>query len=329
MRIESLKYLIDFAKTGSVSGAAAKNYMSEQGMGRVFRQLEKELGVTLFYRNGKSLRLTEAGESIVERSRSLVCDYESLQDIVSFYTDQAIAEEKDFYLYGTPLSMLCFMPLFDIQRPGLFPFAVNIREKDLSRFSENEARIVDDDAIGIASVPLGPIFDAAMEDLHSKGLDFRGIYECEVGALVSSSTPLASMDFLPYSRYKERSKGAVGVACPNDSAVTSQLAAVIDNGNMRIISNNIALIEKSIRRGQVVMFLPKLILASLDTGNGIAYIPTGNIEGGGASKVRFGAIVPQDCVGKERCMLVAHWIESEVERQLRSTDVGAYAECIL
>ena len=327
MRIESLKYLIDFAKTGSVSGAAAKNYMSEQGMGRVFRQLEKDLGISLFHRNGKSLRLTEAGESIVERSRSLVDDYEGLQDIVSFYTGQTATEGKDFYLYGTPLVMLCLMPLFDIQRPGLFPFAVNIRENDLSRFSENEARIVDDDAIGIASVPLGPIFDAAMEDLHLKGLDFRGIYECEVGALVSASTPLASLDSLPVSRYSARSGGAVGVACPNDTAAISQLEASMDSGNIRIISSNITLIERQIRRGQVVMFLPRLILATLDVGNGITFIPVDS--GAGSSAVRFGMILPQSRGGKERCMLVARWIESEVERQVRSSGIGAYVTCLL
>jgi|GEM_PF-4631986 len=50
----------------NISGAAASLYTSQSGIGRQIRQLEQELGVDLFVRNGKRpVELTEPGKAIL------------------------------------------------------------------------------------------------------------------------------------------------------------------------------------------------------------------------------------------------------------------------
>lgn len=79
MRIESLRYFLGIAQTGSFSSAARRLYVSQQGLSKAIQALEKELGVALFERTGKRIRLTQAGRDLVPLARTCVEDYETLE----------------------------------------------------------------------------------------------------------------------------------------------------------------------------------------------------------------------------------------------------------
>lgn len=61
MRIEDLQYLIHVADFGSINLAAEACYITQQGLSRIISNLEKELGVQLFYRINNRIRLTDVG----------------------------------------------------------------------------------------------------------------------------------------------------------------------------------------------------------------------------------------------------------------------------
>ncbi len=320
MRIESLKYLVDFAETGSVSSTAARNFMSEQGMGRVFRQLEKELGMSLFVREGKNLRLTEGGQAVVEKSRNVVEDYLGIQDVVSFYVGQTQTPNKEFCLYVTPLSMLCIVPLLDVMQPNLFPFLVNINECDLGSLSGN---LRTKDALGIVSIPLNAETTAVLDSFSQKGLSFIPLIESEVGVLLPASSPLAPLGVLPHERYRRCGRGNLGVACPNDTAVIQQIKKKVDQSNLRLVTNNFQLLKRQIRRGQVAVFLPRLILASMEIGRGIAFCSLKEEECE-ASRVCFGLVIPTEIQADDRIANVAGWVKRELVRQYHNLLLERY-----
>lgn len=79
MRIESLRYFLGIAQTGSFSLAARQLYVSQQGLRKAIQALERELGVFLFERTGKRIRLTQAGRDLVPLARTCVEDYKALE----------------------------------------------------------------------------------------------------------------------------------------------------------------------------------------------------------------------------------------------------------
>lgn len=64
MRLEYLNYFAAVVEYGSISKAAAAIYISPQGLSQAIQQLERELNVQLFYRQGSRLTLTKAGEEV-------------------------------------------------------------------------------------------------------------------------------------------------------------------------------------------------------------------------------------------------------------------------
>lgn len=72
MDFDQLKTFIEVAKLGSFSRAAEKVLRSQPAVSAQIRQLEHEYGHKLFDRNTKSVRLTPAGEVVLEYARQLL-----------------------------------------------------------------------------------------------------------------------------------------------------------------------------------------------------------------------------------------------------------------
>jgi DNA-binding transcriptional LysR family regulator len=79
MDIEKLQAFICVADTRQISRAAAALGTVPSQLSRTIAALERELGVALFFRTGRGMTLTEAGERIVPRARALLGEYDSLR----------------------------------------------------------------------------------------------------------------------------------------------------------------------------------------------------------------------------------------------------------
>ena len=329
MRIDSLEYFIDFYDTGSIAATAHKNYMSEQGMNRILKQLEKEMGVCLFRREGKLIRLTEAGEALAERSRRVVGEYRQMRDAMEYYSGQVGAEGESITLLATPCAALCLLPLLDIQKPGLFPFAVNIMESDLDEFADAAVSIREGRAIGVATIPAQGFAQEAIGKIHEKGLELYHLLESDVIALVPSASPFSQLPYLPSESYKDAKNGAMGVACPNDKMVIKQLGETIAGGNIRLVTNNIQLIKGQIRRGQVIMLLPGLILESMKVGQGITGIPLDKNDYEGGYAIRMALILPENYRRWENVATVVDYVSKVVKERIEQSGGGSYSRALL
>lgn len=72
MDFDQLKTFMEVAKLGSFSRAAEKVLRSQPAVSAQIRQLEQEYGHKLFDRNTKSVRLTPAGEVVLDYARQLL-----------------------------------------------------------------------------------------------------------------------------------------------------------------------------------------------------------------------------------------------------------------
>lgn len=78
MDIRGLRYFATIAELGSFTKAAARLHIAQPALSRQVRQLEESLGLELLLRQGRRIRLTEAGEALVRHARTIQRDFERL-----------------------------------------------------------------------------------------------------------------------------------------------------------------------------------------------------------------------------------------------------------
>ncbi len=83
MTLKQLKYLLGVVDNGlNITSAADRLYTSQPGISKQLKQLEREIGVTIFSRKGKNLvALTPAGQTIVKLARKIARDVENIRSL--------------------------------------------------------------------------------------------------------------------------------------------------------------------------------------------------------------------------------------------------------
>ena len=80
MELRHLRYFAAAAEAGNLSRAAEKLFIAQPPLSLQIKQLEEELGVALFTRHPKGVRLTPAGEKLLPEARHLLERAASLRD---------------------------------------------------------------------------------------------------------------------------------------------------------------------------------------------------------------------------------------------------------
>lgn len=78
MTLTQLHYMIVIADTKSLNRAAEQLYVSQPSLTSAMKELENELGVTLFYRSGRGVTLTNDGTEFLLYAKQIYSQYESV-----------------------------------------------------------------------------------------------------------------------------------------------------------------------------------------------------------------------------------------------------------
>jgi DNA-binding transcriptional LysR family regulator len=79
MERRQLEYFVAVVEHGGFTSAAAALHVAQPSLSRSIRNLERELGVELFHRVGRSAVLSAAGEALTDRARLVLRDIEALR----------------------------------------------------------------------------------------------------------------------------------------------------------------------------------------------------------------------------------------------------------
>ncbi|MGA3293919.1 MAG: LysR family transcriptional regulator [Candidatus Acidiferrales bacterium] len=177
MDFDHLITFLEIAKQGSFSRAGQKLYRSQPAVSAQIRQLEQEYGQKLFDRVGKSVRLTVAGETLLEYAgRLLTLRNESLRAVA----DQASTPRGTLAIGANEATCLYVLPDIFAEYNRRFP-AVQI--SIYRNFSHKVLEKVEDGTVDVGIVTL---------PVKSPSLKVHSIFRDRLVLMCSPSNPLAS-----------------------------------------------------------------------------------------------------------------------------------------
>jgi LysR family transcriptional regulator, cyn operon transcriptional activator len=80
MNLRALRTFVTTADSGGLGRASERLHLSQPAASRQIRALEAELGIALFQRDGRGLRLTPEGEDLLRQCRRLLVDADLIAD---------------------------------------------------------------------------------------------------------------------------------------------------------------------------------------------------------------------------------------------------------
>src|SRR5271165_2168761 len=178
MDFDHLITFVEIAKQGSFSRAGQKLYRSQPAVSAQIRQLEQEYGQKLFDRVGKSVRLTVAGETLLEYAgRLLTLRNESLRAVA----DQASTTRGMLAVGANEATCLYVLPDIFAEYSRRFP---SVQISIYRNFSHKVLEKVEDGTVdvGIVTMPV-----------KSPSLKVHSIFRDRVMLMVNPRNPLAKL----------------------------------------------------------------------------------------------------------------------------------------
>ncbi|MDD3430253.1 MAG: LysR family transcriptional regulator, partial [Oscillospiraceae bacterium] len=86
MNLQQLRYVVEIEKTNSITGAAKNLFMGQPNLSKSVKELENEIGITLFNRTAKGVEPTSGGLQFLRYAKTIL---EQMDELESLYKPQA------------------------------------------------------------------------------------------------------------------------------------------------------------------------------------------------------------------------------------------------
>jgi DNA-binding transcriptional LysR family regulator len=175
MNLQQLRYLVSAADTGSVSGAAQTERVTQPVVSRALHDLERQLGLALLRRRGRRLTLTDAGLAVVAAARRALLAVEEVER-----TARRLALGAELGVVTTPTNSALLSPIvtaFIQQHPQT---ALRLRR------ATSMSEVLDMVATGEADLGFGDFTDHA----RNRSVEAEALWEAEVVLVSPMGTEL-------------------------------------------------------------------------------------------------------------------------------------------
>ena len=191
MTLTQLNYLITIAETRSLNKAAEKLYVSQPSLTNAMKELEKELGITLFFRSGRGVTLTDDGTEFLLYAKQI---YEQYENVLDKYGKNGSYKKK----FGVSTQHYSF---------AVKAFVDMVKEFDMSEYDfairETKTMEVISDVSNMKS-EIGLLYlcdfnrKSIEKLLNSASLEFQHLIDCQAYVYLWKGHPLASQKTISF-----------------------------------------------------------------------------------------------------------------------------------
>lgn len=189
MTIQQLFYAITIAEIGSMNRAAEKLFITQPTLTKAIKELESEIGFSVFVRSGKGMILTPEGREFIVYAKQVSQQYDILKERFG-----NIGERKRHF--GISTQHYSF---------AIKAFTEFVKEFDLEKyefvFRETMTRDVIDD-VGSMKSDIGILFISEYnrkvieKKLRDNDLSFTHLIDCKACVYITKTHPLAEAEEL-------------------------------------------------------------------------------------------------------------------------------------
>ncbi len=156
MEVHQLRYFCAVAETGSFTRAAEREQIAQPSLSQQIMKLEEELGVRLFDRLGRTVRLTDLGQIFLPRARTILSELKA-------------AKEEVVERQSTVSGPVCVGVI-----PTIAPYFLPTRIAGFSRkYPEATITVVEDVTVRLMDRLRAGLVDVAVMALPARGHDLE------------------------------------------------------------------------------------------------------------------------------------------------------------
>ncbi|AOM83508.1 LysR family transcriptional regulator [Salisediminibacterium beveridgei] len=198
MTLQQLRYVIEVAKHRSISKAAQKLFISQPSLSNAMKELETELGVTIFSRTNKGIVITPEGSEFLGYARQVIEQTDLLENR---FNNAAQSPQQHFSVSAQhyAFAVSAFVKLLKDYNQDEYEFTLR----------ETRTYEIIDDVKNLRS-EIGILYmndfnrQVISKFLREGNLVFHDLFEASPHVFISSTNPLAKQesvtleDLLPY-----------------------------------------------------------------------------------------------------------------------------------
>ena len=184
MTLQQIHYAITISEQGSFNKASEVLYISQPSLTESIRELEKELGITIFHRSGKGVTLTSEGLDFISNARELYRQYENILDR---YGDSGALKKK--FAVSTQhysFAVKSFVELVKKLNTDEYEFA--LREVRTQKVIDDVSNLISEVGILYLSDFNAPLLTKLM---RTNKLEFHELITCDAYVYLWKGHPLA------------------------------------------------------------------------------------------------------------------------------------------
>ena len=155
MNIEMLKYFVSIVEAEQISRASQELYVSQPALSNAIKRLETELGVLLFDRNGKTLKLNREGRLFYQSAKDMLSIYDAGSRIIH----QEPLRSGDLTIGYNVMtdSLLRFLSAFHKEHPGITVTLdrIDLTKDDISTLYYDFYILSDPGTYGLSNIQIG------------------------------------------------------------------------------------------------------------------------------------------------------------------------------
>ena len=184
MTLNQLKYIVTVARCGTVKAAADELYISQPSLTKSIRELEKEMGITIFDRTNKGVTISKDGEIFLGYARQ-VLEQAALID-EKYKNGTAMRQEFCVSTQHYSFAVNAFVDL--IKEYGRESYDFSIRETQTYEIIDDVARMKSEIGILYLNEFNGKVLKKI---LQARDLVFTELFVAKPHIFISDRNPLA------------------------------------------------------------------------------------------------------------------------------------------
>lgn len=191
MNILHIKYAVEVAKAGSLNKAAEKLLTAAPNVSRAIKDLEADIGITIFERTAKGMELTPDGEEFISYAKGIL---NQIEEVEAFYKSGSAKKQK----FSISVPRACYISeAFAQFSKSLTKDSAEIFYKETN--SQRTILNILENGYKLGIIRYAENYDKYFKAmLEEKGLCYELVTEFSYSLIMSAENPLAKKETVTF-----------------------------------------------------------------------------------------------------------------------------------